>query len=119
VTRGDVLVVIAVVALALVSVLSAGAVFASADAAAVLRGPAGSTTVDLSVSGMHIVEGRSGEVVFRVADGEVRAISADCPDSLCVGMGAAAPGRPVVCAPNGVSASINGVQGEALDAVSR
>lgn len=118
-TRGDTLVVVAVIAVALLSVPSAGAMLAPADTMAVLRGPAGSSAVDLSVPGTYVVEGRSGDVVFRVADGEVRAISAGCPDHLCVGMGAAAPGRPVVCVPNGVSASSSGVRGEALDAISR
>jgi hypothetical protein len=118
-TRGDVLVVIAIVAVALLSVPSAGAMLAPAGGAAVLHGPGGSTTVDLSSPGTYVVEGRSGQVEFRVADGEVFATSAECPDHLCVGMGAAAPGRPVVCAPNGVSASIVSGRGEGLDAVSR
>ena len=118
-TRGDVLVVIAVVAIALLSVPSAGAMLAPAGDTAVLRGPAGSTTVDLSSPDGYVVEGRSGRVVFQVIGGEISAISAECPDHLCVRMGAAAPGRPVVCAPNGVSATLVSGRGEGLDAVSR
>jgi hypothetical protein len=118
-TRGDVMVVVAVVAVALLSVPSAGAMLSPAGGAVVLCGPGGSTTVDLASPGTYVVEGRSGRVEFRVANGEVSAISAECPDHLCVSMGAAAPGRPVVCAPNGVSASIVSGRGEGLDAVSR
>jgi hypothetical protein len=118
-TRGDALVVIAIVALALLSVPSAGAMLAPAGGAAVLNGPGGSTNVDLSSPGTYVVEGHAGRVEFRVVDGKVFAASAECPDHLCVNMGAAAPGRPVVCAPNGVSASIVSGQGEGLDAISR
>ena len=117
-TRGDVLVVIAVVALALLSVPSAAAMLAPAGEAVILRGPGGSTTVDLTSPGTYVVEGHSGRVVFSVTGGEVTAAAADCPDCLCVRMGAAAPGRPVVCAPNGVSATL-ARGGERLDAVSR
>ncbi|MDF1541643.1 MAG: NusG domain II-containing protein [Anaerosomatales bacterium] len=116
-TRGDVLVAIAVVAVALLTVPSAVAMLAPAGDAAVLRGPAGSTTVSTTSPGTYVVEGHAGRVVFRVVGGQVMATAADCPDRLCVRMGAAAPGRPVVCAPNGVSATLE--RGEELDAVSR
>ncbi|MBE0418431.1 MAG: NusG domain II-containing protein [Coriobacteriia bacterium] len=118
-TRGDTLVVVAVVALALLSAPTAGALVAPAGGMAVLRGPAGSTTVDLSSPGRYIVSGRTGDVVFEVDEGAITVTSADCPDQLCVRMGAAAPGRPVICAPNGVSATFANGPGESLDAVSR
>ncbi|MFU8891678.1 MAG: NusG domain II-containing protein [Anaerosomatales bacterium] len=117
-TRGDTLVVVAVVALALLSVPSAAAMLAPAGDAAILSGPAGSTTVELASPGTYVVEGHVGRVVFEVAGGEVIATAADCPDRLCVRMGAVAPGRPIVCAPNGVSATLAS-GGEGLDAVSR
>jgi hypothetical protein len=119
VTRGDTVVLIAVVALALLTAPTAGALLAPAGGTAVVRGPGGVTTVDLSSPGRYVVSGHTGSVVFEVVEGMIAATSAECPDHLCVHMGAAAPGRPVVCAPNGVSATLVSGAGEGLDAVSR
>lgn len=118
-TRGDIVVLLVIVAIALLAAPSAGALLAPAGETAVLRGPEGVTSVDLSIAGRHVVPGRVGRVVFEVEDGAIYAAAADCPDRLCVHMGSAAPGRPVVCAPNGVSATIEVAPERALDAVSR
>lgn len=118
-TRGDILVLIAVVAVALLAAPSAIALLAPGGETAVLRGPEGVTAVDLSEPGRYVVPGRIGRVVFEVNDGVIFAAAADCPDRLCVHMGSAGPGRPVVCAPNGVSATLEGATSEDLDAVSR
>ena len=118
-TRGDLLIIVTVVAVALLSAPTAGALLAPGAGSAVLRGPGGATSVDLSVPGRYVVPGRTGDVVFEVAEGSVFATSAECPDHLCVHMGSAAPGRPVVCAPNGVSATLTSQPGEGFDAVSR
>lgn len=108
-----------VVAVALLTAPVAGAVLVPGGTTAVLHGPEGSTTVDLAVPGRYVVAGSHGSVVFEVVEGSIRVVHADCPDGVCMRMGPAAPGRPVVCAPNGVSACIVGGAQGGLDAVSR
>lgn len=118
-TRGDWLVVVTVIAAALLLAPQAGAIVAPDGGSVVLRGPDGVTTVSVEESDRYVVPGRRGDVVFVVEDGLVSAASAECPDQICVHSGAAAPGRPIICAPNGVSATLLTGPGEGLDAVSR
>jgi hypothetical protein len=119
VTRGDWLVVVTVIAAALLLAPTASAIVAPDGGSVVLRGPEGVTTVSIEESGRYVVSGHRGDVVFELERGLVRAVSAQCPDQICVHSGAVAPGRPVVCAPNGVSATLLLRRGEGLDAVSR
>jgi hypothetical protein len=119
VTRGDRL-LIAFIALAVVASvpISASALVHRGNVAEV-RGPAGSSTLDLRDDGLYTIQGRGGAVVLQVADGSVRCIQADCPDGVCIHSGAARPGRPIVCAPNGVTVSVSTAQQGGVDAVSR
>ena len=117
-TRADKLLVIAVLAAALLAAPAAGALSSPTDHVA-LRGPDGVTVIDATVPGRYVVNGLHGAVTFESSGGSVRAVSAECPDGLCVRMGTAAPGRPVVCAPNGISATVVASPKGALDAVSR
>jgi len=119
VTRGDWLVVVTVIAAALLLAPQAGAIVAPYGGSVVLRGPEGVTTVTVMQSGRYVVPGRRGDVVFAVEEGLVSAVSAECPDQICVHSGAAAPGRPIICAPSGVSATMLPGRAEGLDAVSR
>lgn len=51
--------------------------------------------------------------VIRIADGQVAIISSDCPGQDCVHSGAiSAPGRSLVCLPNGVEVRIVGKSGD-------
>ncbi len=118
-TRGDRAIIVTVLAAALLMAPQAGALLAPEVGSVVLRGPRGVTEVDLSVPGRYMVEGRVGRVVFEVSDGALRAVESDCPDQICVHSGAAATGRPVICAPNGVSAAVVFAREEGLDAISR
>ena len=118
-TRGD-RIVIALVALAVIA--SAPLVsFASSRRApgAIVDAPAGRSILPLSRDATYVIEGRHGDVVVRVAAGMARCVSADCPDHVCVRSGAVGVGRPVVCAPNGVSIALSSSQDWGLDAVSR
>jgi len=119
VTPGDRIIVATVLGIALLTATGAGALVAPEPGSAVLRGPGGVTVVDLDEPGRYVVPGRVGTVVFEVRDGALRAVESECPDHICVRSGAVAAGRPVVCAPNGVSAALVPVRGEGLDAVSR
>ncbi len=118
-TRGDLLIVIAVAGFALLAVPVAGVALVQPAEGAVFSSPAGETRVALDAPGRYQVAGARGTVTFEVAEGQVRAIAAECPDGLCVNSGVARPGRPIVCAPNGVSAALTGGGAGELDAVSR
>lgn len=84
----------------------------------VLQGPHGISRIDLSINASYEVAGTLGPVEFRVLDGRVSCTHSSCNDSICVRMGPLAPGRPIICAPNGVVARFDR-PGGALDAVSR
>lgn len=117
-TRGD-KVLIALVTLAVVASVpvSAGALSGAGSGAKVVA-PGGETALDLRLDGRYSVQGRTGTLVLEVADGAVRCVDADCPDGVCLRSGAARPGKPIVCAPNGVSVTVSR-RGGGLDAVSR
>ncbi len=89
----------------------------SADEA-ILNGPNGSTSVNLSLDATYVVAGAVGSVEFSVRDGEIVCVDSSCSDGLCQHMGPLKPGRPIVCAPNGVIARFDR-PGGGLDAVSR
>lgn len=118
-TRGDRLIGLAIIGLALLSAPQAGALLSPRAGDVVIRGPEGTTIIDPAHDGVYVVEGGSGQVVLEARGGELRAVRADCPDHLCMRSGPVAPGRPIVCAPNGVSATLVPRKGVGLDAVSR
>jgi len=119
VTRADRL-LLAVLVLVCVACIPAALAFAGNAGGAVLRGPSGVTRVDLSHDGRYVVPGRRGSVVFEVRDGSLRCVSSDCPNQICVGFGTLSASRPIICAPNGVSAVVERpTDGGELDAVSR
>lgn len=117
-TRGDAGIIGAVLALLVGSLLVAAAPNVSASHA-VLRGPQGVTRISLEHDAVYVVEGDVGRVVFEVSDSTLRCVKSDCSDHVCVNSGACAPGRPIVCAPNRVVATIEGAREGGLDAVSR
>jgi len=121
VTRGDGIVLACVLAVALLSVPAVLAVADAGSAAALISGPAGQTETTLSDNARYTVEGREGTVVFEVRDGHLLCTSSSCADQVCVRQREALPGRPVVCAPNGVVARVSGAAAKeaSLDAVSR
>jgi hypothetical protein len=93
------------------------------DGTATIRGPYGETLIDLGESGTHEIQGREGTVVFEVEDGSLYCTESSCEEQICVRQGEVRQGRPVVCAPNGVSALLGSEHEasseEVLDAVSR
>lgn len=122
-TRWDIVLVVALLGL---SAFSVPAVLLSAPGDApsvVVRGPGGETVIPLDAEGLYHVQGEYGEVVFEAYAGRVRCAHSECDDKICVHAGDVGPGRPVVCAPNGVTAVLSeeGVAGRraGLDAVSR
>ena len=122
-TRWDIVLVVALLGL---SALAVPVVLVSApgDASSVVvRGPGGETVIPLDGEGLYHVQGEYGEVVFEAHAGRVRCVHSDCDDKVCVHAGNVGPGRPVVCAPNGVTAVLSEEGGTGrrteLDAVSR
>lgn len=118
-TRGDRLLVLLVAVAVLVSVPLVSLASSKNSNAISVDAPGGRSSISLAHDGTYVIEGRSGRVVIEVAEGTARSVDAQCPDQLCVRMGEARPGRPIVCAPNGVSVSLGWNGGGALDAVSR
>ena len=96
--------------------------FAAADlgsgSVATVVAPSGTTRISLATDARYTIQGRHGEVVVVVSDGALRCVESSCDDQVCVRAGELSPGRPIVCAPNGVSISTVG-GGDDLDAVSR
>jgi hypothetical protein len=117
-TRADRRLLVILAGVLLLSIPLTAIATATTGGHAVLRGPHGDSSIDLSADGRYVVEGRHGPVVFAVNEGVLRCVDSTCPDRLCVRAGALAAGRPIVCAPNGVTAAIAD-GGEGLDAVSR
>jgi hypothetical protein len=122
VTRADRILIVLVAALAIVSVpivSVASAALAGTARTASVQAPGGRTVLDLAKDATYEIRGRRGLVCLEVSGGQVRATEADCPDHVCVRSGAARPGRPIVCAPNGVSVTISGAEEGGIDAISR
>lgn len=120
-TRGDRIVVLVVVALAVgawpIAGLASGA--ASGGTVAVVTGPGVTYRLPLDAARRLEVRGIEGPVTVEIAGGSVRVVEAPCRDHLCVRRGAVdAAGEAVVCAPNGVTVRITG-RSDAPDAVIR
>jgi len=108
-----------VVCAALLSVPLVSVASSAQSDTAVVTGPEGRTVLDLSRDRRYEIQGRAGQLELRVAGGAVACVAATCPDHVCVKSGTARPGRPIVCAPNGVSVSLSGSREGAFDALSR
>lgn len=82
-------------------------------------GPYGKTLISLSAADSPIsVQGQIGTVVFEVRGGALHPVKASCPDGVCLASGPVGPGRPVVCAPNGIIAYVSGASSD-YDVISR
>lgn len=120
-TRGDRIVVLVVVALAVAAWPIAGLAAGGAPDAsvAIVTGPDATYRVPLDAERRLEVRGLDGTVTVRVGERSVRVTESECRDGLCVGRGAIeAPGEAIVCAPNGVTVRISG-RADAPDALIR
>ncbi len=116
-TRGDKLVLLSVLLLALISMPVAAVLASDRGSAITITGPEGRSVIESDRDVVLEVIGRGGQLRVSVVDGQARVVSSTCPDKLCVKMGPARPGAAVVCAPNGVTVRAGGDSG--VDAVSR
>lgn len=117
-TRWDRILVLAVLAVAL---LSAPAAFAMRDGSGdtlVVTGPAGASELPMERDAVYEIAGREGSLRLVVRDGDAFISEADCPDHVCVDTGTVKHSGAIVCAPNGVSVRLSSGEG-AYDARSR
>lgn len=116
-TRGDRVLIAALLCATLLAWPLAAARASGQGGQAVIIGPGGESVVPLSRDAEYRIDGTSGEVVVRVADGGIRVSESGCPDQTCVRTGAvASPGSVVACVPNRVVIRVGGVGGDGLDA---
>lgn len=116
-TRGDRVLIAALVCVTLLSWPLAAALAGGQEAQAVIVGPAGESVVALSQDAEYRVEGAIGDVVVRVADRTVVVEAAECPDQTCVHTGAvSSPGSVIACVPNRVVIRVGGRSDVGLDA---
>jgi len=121
VTRGDRIVVLVVVALAVAAWPIAGLAAGGASGApvAVVTGPDVTYRVPLDAERRLEVRGLDGTVTVDIDDCSARVAESECRDGLCVSRGTIeAPGEAIVCAPNGVTVRISG-RADAPDALIR
>jgi len=120
VTRWDWILSGAIVAAAIILQLS-GTLWATAGPKEYVSvvGPYGKTRLYLPAADSPIsIQGQVGTVVFEVRGGALHPVEASCPDGVCLASGPVLPGRPVVCAPNGVIAYVSGTSSD-YDVISR
>jgi hypothetical protein len=112
---GDVIVVLAVVALS-VFLITQSAAGAGAGSRLEIRVTANGKEVLVRPldedSGELTVKGYQGESHLEVVDGRVHMVDSACPDKLCVRAGwIRQPGESVVCLPNRIVIEIKGADG--------
>jgi len=116
-TRGDRVLIAALVCVTLLSWPLAAALAGGQEAQAVIVGPAGESVVSLVQDAEYRIEGTLGDVVVRVADGAIRVEASGCPDQTCIHTGAvSSPGSVIACVPNRVVIRVGGRSDVGLDA---
>lgn len=102
-TRADGILLGAVLALALLLVPATMGLASGGADSALVSGPCGETTLDLTKDGRYVVEGHLGDVVLRVEGGTVAVDESPCPEHRCMRMGPVdRTGGVIVCAPGGI-----------------
>lgn len=82
-----------------------------------IRGPEGTSVVDLPEDRTVVVEGRAGELTVVAEDGTIRVKDADCPDHVCEQTGRVSRrGEVIACVPNGVIIRVLGGERDEFDA---
>lgn len=116
-TRGDRVLIVALLCMTLLVWPLALARADGQDGQVVITGPAGESTVPLSRDATYHIRGAMSGVVVRVAQRSVRIDESGCPDQTCVLTGAvSAPGSVIACVPNRVVVRIGGEADGGIDA---
>ena len=118
-TRGDRIVIAAVVVLAIAAWPLAGMAAGRDAAVAVITGPDATYRIPLDTPRTLDVRGLESIVTVVVEGGSARVAESGCRDRLCIQQGPIdAAGTAIVCAPNGVTVRIGG-RADAPDALIR
>lgn len=118
-TRGDKILMVALLALSLGSIAVVGRLVEKGSVAVVEVDGQEIFRLSLSVDSQRAVPGPLGDTIVQVHDGRVRVASSPCPYKLCVRMGwANEAGDLIVCVPNRVVVRVEGEGEDDLDAVS-
>lgn len=116
-TRGDRVLIAALLCASLLVWPLAAARAGGQTGQVFITGPAGESGVSLSRDGEYRIPGATGDVVVVVSDGAVRIDESDCPDQTCVRTGdVSAPGSVIACVPNRVVVRVGGEGDGGLDA---
>lgn len=116
-TRGDRVLIAALVCVTLLSWPLAAARAGGQEAQVVIVGPAGESVVPLDRDAEYRIEGAISDVVVRISDGAACVEESACPDQTCVRTHAASsPGSIIACVPNRVVVRIGGEGDAGLDA---
>lgn len=114
------LIVMAVIALASVTVMAAALFYPRAEGAFVQITVAGEVTerLPLSEDTVYQIEGVGGTNTLMIVDGEVKMTDADCPDALCVrAHGIRHTGEQIICLPHQVICEVIGDEPQELDVI--
>ncbi|MHB1017487.1 MAG: NusG domain II-containing protein [Coriobacteriia bacterium] len=116
-TRGDRVLIAALLCVSLLAWPLAAARAGGQGGQAFITGPGGESAVSLSRDAEYRIPGATGDVVVRVSDGAVRVDESGCPDQICVRTGAvSSPGSVIACVPNRVVVRVGGEGDGRLDA---
>ncbi|MHB1136299.1 MAG: NusG domain II-containing protein [Coriobacteriia bacterium] len=116
-TRGDRLLIAALVCMSLLAWPLTAARADGQGGQAFIAGPGGESAVSLSRDAEYHIAGATGDVVVHVSNGAVRIAESGCPDQICVRTGAvSSPGSVIACVPNGVVVRVGGEGDGRLDA---
>ncbi len=107
ITRGDVLVIAALLALSLLAF--ALPLLGRAGSEVQVRAPGGAYVYALSKDGVYRIEGRGGALTLQIDGGAAFVSESDCPDKLCVRVGRLSrAGDTAACLPLGIVVTITG-----------
>lgn len=120
VKKGDVIIIVTAVLLALLPLGIRFIVQRNMDAATVTVKKDGEIIYSGSVQQENRIAVPGTGNVVRIFHGNVFMEEADCKDHLCIRAGKASPARPIICLPNGISVTISGSDRDAeYDAVTK
>ncbi len=116
-TRGDRVLIAALVCGCLLVWPLAAAIAGGQGGQVVITAPDGESVVALSQDAEYHINGALGEVVVRIMDGSVSIEESGCSDQTCVRTGSvSSPGSVIACVPNRVMVRVGGDGGGGLDA---
>lgn len=109
--RGDVLVVLAVLAAAALFFVLRPSQGAAAACVSVGDSPCREIPLTQEQAGLHTYTDEGVTYTVEVQPGRIRMVEIDCPDGICVKTGWVDGGTPIVCLPNRLIIEVKGGDG--------